>query len=45
MIEGLDLAGVEPGEYELICLPIKVHLSAGDPEEDKVMAVGTDGHR
>jgi arylformamidase len=23
-IEGLNLAGVEPGEYELICLPIKL---------------------
>ena len=27
-IEGLDLSGVEPGEYELICLPIK--LKDGD---------------
>jgi kynurenine formamidase len=47
VIEGLDLSEVEPGEYELICLPIKVHRSdgAGDPEEDAVMNVGTDGHR
>lgn len=27
-IEGLDLSQVEPGEYELICLPIK--LKDGD---------------
>ena len=31
VIEGLDLAEVEPGEYELICLPIKVHRSDGAP--------------
>ena len=24
LIEGLNLAGVEPGEYELICLPLKL---------------------
>lgn len=31
VIEGLDLSGVEPGEYELICLPIKVEHSDGAP--------------
>jgi arylformamidase len=31
VIEGLDLAQVEPGEYELICLPIKVERSDGAP--------------
>jgi arylformamidase len=31
VIEGLDLGEVEPGEYELICLPIKVHRSDGAP--------------
>jgi arylformamidase len=28
IIEGLDLSGVEPGDYELICLPLK--LAGGD---------------
>jgi len=28
VIEGLDLSGVEPGDYELICLPLK--LAGGD---------------
>lgn len=31
IIEGLDLSQVEPGEYELICLPIKVEQSDGAP--------------
>ena len=31
VIEGLDLSGVAPGEYELICLPIKVRRSDGAP--------------
>jgi arylformamidase len=31
VIEGLDLSGVEPGEYELVCLPIKVKDSDGAP--------------
>ncbi|MGH3086642.1 MAG: cyclase family protein [Rubrobacteraceae bacterium] len=31
VIEGLDLSGVEPGEYELICLPIKVENGDGAP--------------
>lgn len=31
VIEGLDLSQVEPGEYELICLPIKVERSDGAP--------------
>lgn len=36
VIEGLDLSGIEPGEYGLICLPIEVRRSdgAGDLEED-----------
>ena len=24
VLEGLDLSGVEPGEYELYCLPLKL---------------------
>jgi arylformamidase len=31
VIEGLDLSEVEPGEYELICLPLKVQDSDGAP--------------
>ena len=31
VIEGVDLSQVEPGEYELICLPIKVERSDGAP--------------
>lgn len=31
IIEGLDLAQIAPGNYELICLPIKVAQSDGAP--------------
>jgi arylformamidase len=31
IIEGLDLSGVSEGEYELICLPLKVLRSDGAP--------------
>jgi arylformamidase len=31
VIEGLDLSGVEPGEHELICLPLKVEEGDGAP--------------
>jgi arylformamidase len=31
IIEGLDLSRVEPGEYELICLPLKIERSDGAP--------------
>jgi arylformamidase len=31
VIEGLDLSEVEPGEYELICLPVKIERSDGAP--------------
>jgi arylformamidase len=31
VIEGLDLSRVEPGEHELICLPIKVEDGDGAP--------------
>ena len=31
ILEGLNLAGVEPGEYELICLPLKVAAGDGAP--------------
>jgi arylformamidase len=31
VVEGLDLSGVEPGRYELICLPLKVIGGDGAP--------------
>lgn len=31
VIEGLDLSGIEPGRYELICLPLKLVGSDGSP--------------
>jgi arylformamidase len=31
VIEGLDLSRVEPGEYDLICLPLKVERGDGAP--------------
>jgi arylformamidase len=31
IIEGLDLYGIEPGKYELICLPLKILNSDGAP--------------
>ena len=31
IIEGLNLGGVEPGDYELVCLPLKMVGSDGAP--------------
>lgn len=31
VIEGLDFRGVEPGDYDLICLPLKIAGSDGAP--------------
>ncbi len=31
IIEGLNLGGLDPGPYELICLPLRVHHSDGAP--------------
>jgi arylformamidase len=39
VIEGLDLSQVEPGEYELICLPIKVERSDGTPARAILRAI------
>jgi arylformamidase len=30
IVEGLDLTGIEAGDYELICLPLKIAEGAGD---------------
>jgi arylformamidase len=39
VIEGLDLSQVESGEYELVCLPIKVERSDGAPARAILRAV------
>lgn len=39
VIEGLDLSRVEPGEYELVCLPIKVEQSDGAPARAILRAI------
>ncbi|MFM8393111.1 MAG: cyclase family protein [Acidobacteriota bacterium] len=31
IVEGLDLADVEPGDYELICLPLRIQAGDGSP--------------
>jgi arylformamidase len=31
VLEGLNLAGVEPGRYELLCLPMKLKGADGAP--------------
>jgi len=31
ILEGLDLSAVAPGEYELVCLPLKLHGGDGAP--------------
>jgi arylformamidase len=39
VIEGLDLSAVEPGNYELICLPIKIEGGDGAPARALLRAV------
>ena len=31
MLEGLDLCGVAPGRYELLCLPLRIEGSDAAP--------------
>jgi arylformamidase len=31
ILEGLDLSAVPPGEYDLLCLPLKIHQGDGAP--------------
>lgn len=31
LLEGLDLSGIEPGEYELLCLPLRIAGADGAP--------------
>jgi arylformamidase len=40
ILEGLDLSGVEPGRYELICLPIKLMGREGAPARAILRALG-----
>jgi arylformamidase len=37
VIEGLNLAGIEPGDYQLLCLPLR--LAAGDGAPARVLLV------
>jgi arylformamidase len=37
VVEGLDLSGVTPGSYELICLPLKLVGSDGAPARAVLM--------
>lgn len=39
VIEGLDLSRVEPGEYELVCLPLKVERGDGAPARAILRAI------
>lgn len=41
IIEGLNLATVEPGQYDLVCLPMKIMGSDGAPARAVVRRVST----
>jgi kynurenine formamidase len=40
ILECLDLAAVAPGDYELICLPLKIHGGDGAPARVVLRALG-----
>lgn len=40
IIEGLDLRGVPPGDYELFCLPLKIKSEGGDGAPARVVLRG-----
>jgi arylformamidase len=42
IVEGLNLAAVEPGSYELICLPIRLVGADGAPVRAVLRALPTD---
>jgi arylformamidase len=42
IIEGLDLRNIEPGEYELICLPLKLAGGSGDGAPARVVLRSND---
>jgi arylformamidase len=37
-LEGLDLRGVEPGDYELVCLPLRLERADGAPARALLLA-------
>jgi arylformamidase len=39
VIEGLNMSGVEPGRYQLICLPIKILGGDGAPARAVLLEV------
>ena len=45
IVEGLNLTGVPPGDYELICLPLKIADGAGDGAPARVVlrTAGSEG--
>jgi arylformamidase len=38
IVEGLDLAAVEPGEYQLVCLPLRI--TGGDGAPARAVLIG-----
>jgi arylformamidase len=42
IIEGLNLSGVDPGEYELVCLPLRLIGSEGSPARAILRKAGHD---
>ena len=45
IIEGLNLADVSPGEYELLCLPIRLTGTEGAPARAVLRAVSNKGNQ
>ena len=45
ILEGLDLSAVEPGRYELICLPLKIADGSGDGAPARAVLRMGDGGR
>src|SRR6266545_4038849 len=41
VVEGIDLRGVEPGEYQLVCAPLKLVGSDGAPA--RVLLIANEG--
>jgi arylformamidase len=43
VIEGLDLRGVEPGGYVLVCLPLKIARCDGAPARAVLLPLASSG--
>lgn len=41
IIEGLDLSGVEPGDYEMVCLPLRIEGADGSPCRALLRPIGS----